>query len=123
MESAVEQNVVRFDIAMYDLWFDGMEVGERVRGLDGNGQTDRPGKNPLARSAPVKVVSDGAIGHELVHEEQLTAAVGGAAVEAYQVLVAEAGEDGDLIHELLEPSVVVLIQAFDSNDAAVSKLS
>ena len=57
----------------------------------------------------MEVVSQGAIGNVLVHEEELTAASRCAAVEGDKVLVAKAGEDLNFIHELLQSAIVVLV--------------
>lgn len=68
----------------------------------------------------MQVVGYGPVGHELVDEEKIAAVAGGAAIEADKVLVAERGEDVDLIHELLHSLVVVLVQALYSNYPTVS---
>lgn len=69
------------------------------------------------------VVGDGAIWDEFVGEEEFTAVAGGAAIESDEILMAEEGEDLDFVHELLQPSVVVLVKPFHGYDSAVFKLA
>jgi hypothetical protein len=65
------------------------------------------------------MVRDCSVGDELVHEHEVAAATGCAAIEDDQVLVEEAGQNVYLVYELLHPFVVVLVQAFHRNDSPV----
>ncbi|GER35597.1 ketoisovalerate oxidoreductase subunit VorA [Striga asiatica] len=108
VEIRVEEDVVGFHVAVDDVGF--VEVVEGLGRLDSDVEAD--GQRDGSRgTVAVEVVGDCAVGDELVDEEELAAAVGGAAVEGDEVFVAEACQDLDLVHELLhalERGIVLL---------------
>lgn len=123
MKIIIEQDVVGFDITVDDLRLDSMKVGKGIGCFDGNGHPDGPRECSVGCKAPMEVVRQGAIGNELIHKEELTAVSGCAAIKVDEVLVVKARENLDFIHELLNPLIVVLVQAFDCNYAPISKLA
>lgn len=107
VEVLVKKDVGSFDVTVDDGRLDGVEIGESSGGLNGDVEADRPGKRGAVVEVTVEVVGDGAVGNELVDEEEFTAVAGGGAVKRDEVLVAETGEDGNFVHELLGSFVVV----------------
>lgn len=123
MEAVVEQDVVGLDIPVYDLGRDGVEIAERISSLDRDAHPRGPREPCLACTGTVEVVCNSAVGHVLVHEEELSAATGGAAVQGNEVWVSEGGEYADLRHELLHSPAVVLVQSLDGHRATITKIS
>ncbi|BAS95213.1 Os05g0550900, partial [Oryza sativa Japonica Group] len=101
VEVGVEEDVVGLDVAVHDgRRLDGVEVRQRGGGLDGDVEAERPCQGALRRAVAVQVVRDGAVGHELVHQQQLPAAAGRAPVEQHEVRVAQPRQYRRLVHEL-----------------------
>ena len=119
VEVGVEEDVGGLDVAVHDGGLDGVEVGERRGGLDGDAEAERPRQRALRGAVPVQVVGDRAVGDELVHQEELAARAGRAAVEHDQVRVAQPGQDARLVLELLHAPVAVVVQPLHRHHAPV----
>jgi hypothetical protein len=122
VEVGVEEDVAGLHIAVHDGRLDGVQVGQRGGRLDGDAEAERPRERALRRAVAVQVVRHRAVGHVLVHQKELAAAAGGAAVEQDQVRVAQAGEDGRLVQELLRVPAAVVVQAFHGHHAPISEM-
>uniref|UniRef100_A0A0D9V4B8 Serine aminopeptidase S33 domain-containing protein n=1 Tax=Leersia perrieri TaxID=77586 RepID=A0A0D9V4B8_9ORYZ len=123
VEVGVEEDVGCLDVAVYDGRLDGVEVGERGGGFHGDAEAERPREGALLRAVAVQVVGDRAVGHELVHQEQLPAVAGRAPVEHHQVRVPQPRQDRRLVHELLHSPVAVVVQLLHRHHTPVSKFS
>jgi hypothetical protein len=121
VEVGVEEDVGGLDVAVHDGWLDGVEVRERGGRLDGDVEAERPRERALLRAVAVQVVGHRAVGHELVHQEQLPALARRAPVEHHQVRVPQPRQDRRLVHELLHPPVAVVVQPLHRHHAPVSK--
>ena len=122
VEVGVEEDVGGLDVAVHDGGLHGVQVRERRGRLDGDAQAERPRQRALRRAVPVQVVRHRAVGHELIHQQQLAAAAGRAPVEQDEVRVAQAGEDGRLVEELLHAPAAVVVQPLHGHHAPVSEM-
>jgi hypothetical protein len=96
----LHEDVRRGDVAVHDGGLDAeVEVLKRRRDLGRHGEAGPPGdRRGRARGPAVEVVREGAVGDEVVDEEE-GAGVGAESVEADEVRVAERGEDEHLVAE------------------------
>ncbi|KAL6973068.1 hypothetical protein U1Q18_027242, partial [Sarracenia purpurea var. burkii] len=78
-EIAVEEDVVRLDVAVDDVG--GVEVSQCVDGFYGDVHADRPWERAIRGSIVVQLIVDGAVRDVFVDEEEFAALVRGAAVE------------------------------------------
>uniref|UniRef100_A0A804QK47 Uncharacterized protein n=1 Tax=Zea mays TaxID=4577 RepID=A0A804QK47_MAIZE len=84
VEAVVQQYVVGLHVTVYDL--DRVEVRQRLSCFYGDAHPSRPREAALRRTGSVDMVRDCSVGDELVHEHEVAAATGCAAIEDDQVL-------------------------------------
>jgi len=82
-----------------------VQVRDGLGRLGGDAEADRPGHRGGA-SLPLQVLRQGAVGHELVHQDLLPL-LDAAAQEADQVAVAHARQQLHLVHHAVHPAAVV----------------
>lgn len=123
MEVVVEEDVVGLDVAVDDLRFDGVEIVESISCFNCDAHPYIPWHKRLGSPRTMEVVGNSAIWDIFVHKKQFTATWGGAAVEADKILVAEQRDDLNLVHELLDATVVGFIETLHGNDSAVFQLA
>lgn len=122
-EVSVEKNIVGLDVAVDDLWLNGVEVVEGVSGFNRDAHPNVPWEGRLGGQRAMDVVRDCSIGHKFVHEEELATVPRGASIEADEILVPEEREDLNFIQELLDPPEVILVQALYCNYSAILELA
>ncbi len=71
----------------------------------------------------MKMICHSTIRNIFIDKQQLSAVARGAAIEHDKILVAQASEDLNLIHKLLNRSVIVLVQALDCNCPLILKFA
>ncbi|PKA61459.1 hypothetical protein AXF42_Ash014376 [Apostasia shenzhenica] len=123
MELGVQEDVSGLHIAVDDGRIDGVEVREGGGRLDGDGKAEGPGEEAFAGAGAVEMVVDGAVRHEFVDEEEISAYWGCAAVEGYQIYVAEPRKDLDLVDELLGSLEIGLVETLHGDGAAIAELA
>ena len=104
IEIVVREYVVSLYVSVNDV--DEMQVGESRCSVNGHAEAKGEGEGSW---------------DVLVHKEEMWRVRGCGAVESDKVWVAEAGEDLDFIHELLDTLVAGLVQTLHSNNASILK--